>query len=272
MASISVVIRNKNEAENLRLVLARLRRQHTQPEDIIVVDNDSEDESRKYIKEFDATLVHLPAASFSYGRATNLGFEHCSTDLVLMLSSHSLPIGRHFIDDVCEPFTDPRVAGVRIPIASNTSELRKTATYQPLDQNSSAEEVFRRGPVASGSVLLHAAWLEYRFDESIQAAEDKEWALRVLRSGKYIMTVADAAYCYNKSFSSDGWLRKIKQEEAAGAAAASILPPASLKTFVKKALVSQRDVFKALAVELELYQFRRSLRRRTPKNGHDSPK
>lgn len=262
MASISVVIRNRNEGENLRQVLARIRQQHTQPQAIVVVDNDSQDHSRAYAQEFGASIVHLPEREFSYGRATNLGFEHCSTDLVLMLSSHSLPVGRHFIDEVCEPFADPRVAAVRIPIAANTAELRRLGTYPPLDQSSSAEEVFRRGPVASGSVILRAAWLQHRFDESIQAAEDKEWALRVLRSGKYIMTLADAAYCYNKSFSSESWLRKIKREEAAGAAAAKLLPQASFANVVAKTLLSQREVFRTLAVEAQLYLFRRNLRRR----------
>ena len=261
MASVSVVIRNRNEAENLRQVLVRIRRQHTQPHEIIVVDNQSEDASCKYIQEFGARLVHLPAAEFTYGRATNLGFEHCSSDLILMLSSHSLPIGKHFTDDVCEPFSDRRVAGVRIPIASNTSELRRLDTYSPLDQNSSAEEVFRRGPVASGSVLLRAAWLEHRFDESIPAAEDKEWAWRVLRSGKYIMTVADAAYCYARNFSQSAWVRKIKREESAGAAAAGILPSTSLKNVALKVAASQREVFRTLSVESELFVFRRSLRR-----------
>lgn len=264
MASISVVIRNRNEAENLRQVLSRLRRQHTQPESIVVVDNDSQDESRAIAREFGAEVVHLPEKDFTYGRATNLGFEHCSTDLVLMLSSHSLPIGRHFVDEVREPFADSRVAAVRIPIASNTAELKRLRTYPPLDQHSSAEEVFRRGPVASGSVILRAAWLEQRFDESIQAAEDKEWALRVLRTGKYIMALADAAYCYNKSFSSESWLRKIKREEAAGAVAARILPHASFAGVVAKTLVSQREVFRTLAVEAQLYFFRKNLRRRTP--------
>ena len=244
----------------MRLVLARLSQQSSAPHEV-VVDNESDDESRRYIAEFGAKLVHLPKGSFTYGRATNIGFENCTGDLVLMLSSHSIPIGKHFIDDACEPFSDLRVAAVRIPIAANTSELRKLYAFAPLDQNSSPEEVFRRAPVASGSVIRRQVWEQHRFNEQIQAAEDKEWALRVLRTGQYVMTVADACYCYARNFSKDSWLRKIRKEETAGSEAAGILPNASLKDVIARVLVSQREVFRTLSVESQLYFFRQNLRR-----------
>lgn len=262
MARISVLIRNRNEGENLRRVLGRLQQQHNQPSEIVVVDNESEDESRKYVQQFGAKLVHLPKNAFTYGKATNIGFENCSGDLVLMLSSHSLPISKHFIDDVCEPFSDARVAAVRIPIAANSSEIRKLDDQLPLDQHSTAEEVFRRGPVASGCVISRAVWAEYPIDERLKAAEDKEWALRVLRSGKYIVPVANAAYCYVRSFSTAAWLNKIRREEAAGLEAAGLVPRASWKDPIAAMIGGQREAFRKLRVEAELYAFRMNLRRR----------
>lgn len=262
MATVSVLIRNRNEADNLRRVLARLRQQYTQPCEIVVVDNDSEDESRRCINDFGATLVHLPKQAFSYGRATNVGFEHCSGDLVLMLSSHSLPIGKHFVDDVCEPFSDPQTAAVRIPIAANSSELRNLDAQVPLNSTSSPEEVFRRGPVASGCVIRRAIWLEHPVNEHLRAAEDKEWALRVLRSGPYTMSVANAAYCYLRPFSTAAWLKKIRREETAGFEAAGILPKASLKDLIQTAAAAQLESFRKIRIECGLYGFRKSLRRK----------
>lgn len=270
MARISVLIRNRNEGENLRRVLRRLRQQHTQPSEIVVVDNESEDDSRKYIQEFGAKLVHLPKNAFTYGKATNVGFENCSGDLVLMLSSHSIPIGNHFIDDVCEPFLDSRVAAVRIPIAANSSEIRKLDDQLPLDQNSTAEEIFRRGPVASGCVILRSAWAEHAINERLKAAEDKEWAMRVLRSGKYIMPVANAAYCYLRSFSTTAWLNKIRREEAAGLEAAGLVPRASWKDPVATLIGAQREALRKLRIESELYAFRLSLRRKIKPGGNSN--
>ncbi len=242
-------------------MLLRLQEQHAQNLEIVVVDNDSTDDSRQHIESFGCRLVHLPTGQFSYGRATNLGLEHCSGDLVVMLSSHSLPLGRFFIDEVTAPFSDPRVAAIRIPIAANTAELKNMGTFAPLDSTSGVEEVFRRGPVASGSVIRRSIWLTHRFDESLPGAEDKEWALRVLRAGNCVMPVVNAAYCYTRSFSPDRWVQKIRREETAGLQAAGIRPRVSLKDTVFSILAAQRDVFRKALVEAELYWFRTRLGR-----------
>jgi glycosyltransferase involved in cell wall biosynthesis len=261
MPSVSVLIRNRNEAGDLKRLLVRLREQHWDRLEIVVVDNDSTDDSRRLIAEYGCKLVHLPAGQFTYGRATNLGMDHCSGDLVMMLSAHSLPIGRYFIAEATTPFADPRVAAVRIPIASNTSELRNLQSAAPLDSQSCAEEVFRRGPVASGSVIRRSVWLEHRLDETLGGAEDKEWALRVLKTGGYIMPVVNAAYCYTRSFDQAGWIKKIRREETAGFEAANIRPKASFKNVVLSTLAAQRDVFRKARTEAELYMFRSRLNR-----------
>ena len=259
--SVSVLIRNRNEAADLRRLLVRLREQHVRDLEIVVVDNDSTDESRKHIERFGCRLVHLPAGQFTYGRATNLGLEHCSGDLVVTLSSHSLPIGRFFIDEVTAPFSDPRVAAVRIPIAANTAELKNMDSVAPLDPNSAVEEVFRRGPVASGSVIRRSIWLTHRFNEALPGAEDKEWALRVLRAGDCIMPAVNAAYCYTQSFPRANWIKKIRREEIAGMQAAGLRPRSSLKDTAFSIFAAQRDVFLKAFVEAELYWFRTRLGR-----------
>ena len=261
MFFVSVLIRNRNEGELLRLVLSRLREQKTNNLEIVVVDNDSTDRSRDYIRDFGCRLVELPAGQFTYGRATNLGVENCSGQLILMLSSHSLPIGTYFIDEVTARFTDARVAAVRIPMAANTSEFKNFSQFAPLDGTSTAEEIFRRGPVASGSVFRRSIWARHRFDETLIAAEDKEWAMRVLREGSYIMPIANAAYCYMRSFEPESWRRKLRREETAGFTAARICRVPSLKEAVLSTLSAQRDVFRKARTEAALYALRRRLYR-----------
>ncbi len=258
--TVSVVIRNRNESDHLRRVLARIAEQRMRPLEVIVVDNESTDDSRKWIAEAGAQLVHLPAGEFTYGRSTNLGFSHCSGDLMLLLSAHSLPVGRYFLDSVVEPFEDPRVAAVRIPIAANTAELQNLEKLAPLDANSPAKDIFARGPVASGSVVRRSVWLGCKVDEKLSAAEDKEWAMRVLRSGDYIMPVAHACYSYTRHFTPDAFLRKIKKEELAGFQAAGLATPASLKDLVKSTLVAPRDVMHKVRFNTEMYLLRRRLK------------
>ena len=260
MPAVSVVIRNRNEGEHLGRLLRRLNAMRTRALEIIVVDNDSTDDSRTLIDEHGATLVHLPAGQFTYGRATNLGFERARGDLVLMLSSHSLPVGTHFIDEVTAPFSDPTVAAVRIPIAANTAELRNLQTFQPLDRHSPLDAIYRRGPVASGSVIRRSVWLRHRFDESLRAAEDKEWAARVLAEGGWVMPVVDACYAYTKVFTHSSYLEKICKEERAGAEAAGLTPSTSCALTIKSSLVAFREAAWKVYSIWRLFFFRRGLR------------
>jgi rhamnosyltransferase len=265
MFAVSVLIRNRNEGEHLYRLLTRLRQQHGKILEIVVVDNESTDASRHYAQEFGCRLVDLPAKDFTYGRATNLGIEACKGDLVLMLSAHSLPLGNYFINEVTPPFSNPEVAAVRIPIAANTRELGGIVP-PPLNAESSIEEIFRRGPVASGCVIRRNVWLQHRFDETLGAAEDKEWAARVLRSGNYIMPAVQAAYCYNRSFGELSWIQKLEREETAGLIAGNIKPRVSLKTTVFSILAAQRDAMRKARLEAHLYFFRTRLSRKAMRN------
>jgi GT2 family glycosyltransferase len=257
---VSVLIRNRNEAACLRLVLPRLREQVTQPAEIVVVDNESTDESRQVAEQHQCKIVHLPAGEFTYGRATNLGFENCASPLVMLLSSHSLPLGTHFICDAIRPFEDPKVAAVRIPIAVNTAELEKVAQMRPLDGSSEAREVFARGPVASGSVIRRAVWERFRQDEKLGAAEDKEWALRVLRSGEgWVMPVANTAYAYVRRLDGPALLRKYQKEERAGLEAAGIHTPPHLGNLLKTSAALPRNAMAKVIFEWKMFLFRRGL-------------
>ncbi|MFN7921734.1 MAG: glycosyltransferase family A protein [Bryobacteraceae bacterium] len=258
--SVSVVIRNRNEGEHLRRLLERMKIWRTQPLEVVVVDNASTDDSRKIIEDMGARLVHLPEGQFTYGRATNLGFEHARGELVLMLSSHTVPLGRYFLEEVTEPFADPRVAAVRIPIAANTAELLKLGQIAPLDQSSAVKDVFARGPVASGSVIRRSVWLEHKVDEKLLAAEDKEWAMRVLATGKWIMPVVPAAYAYTKRFVGDAYLNKIRKEERAGFEIAGLRTPHSFVDLVKSVLVMPRDSWRQAREKIALHRFRAGLK------------
>jgi glycosyltransferase involved in cell wall biosynthesis len=260
MPTVSVVIRNRNEAVHLERVLRRLQEQRTPPLEVVVVDNDSTDGSRDLIRQYGARLVHLPAGQFTYGKATNLGFEHARGELVLMLSAHSVPIGTFFMDEVTAPFADARVAAVRIPIAANTAELRNFSKFAPLDQTSTLQEIYARGPVASGSVIRRSIWLRHRVDETLEAAEDKEWASRVLAEGGWIMPVANACYAYTKAFTHTGYLNKIRKEERAGARAAGLIPETDLPTLVKSTIVAFREAIWKVYSDWSLFYFRRGIR------------
>jgi hypothetical protein len=207
-----------------------------------------------------ATCIDLPAGEFTYGHATNLGIQRARGELILMLSPHSLPVGTCFLDEVMAPFRDPRVAAVRIPMTANTRELLTAGELPPLDRRSTPAEIYARGPAASGSVLRRSVWEQFPVDETLEAAEDKDWALRVLHDSEWIMPVANACYVYAKTYTREAWIRKLALEERAGLRSAGLRRDADWLHVVKTFVAGGRDLWNSVRTESALYRLRRHLR------------
>ena len=137
---LSIVIRCRNEAGSLRNVFAALRAQRCDFEwEVVLVDNESEDETRRIAEEFGARVVHIARQEFTYGKAINVGVSQSLGELVMLLSAHALPIGSYFLASAAAPFDDPQVAAARCLLVTSTRQLEKW--HQPKDiQYKSAEE------------------------------------------------------------------------------------------------------------------------------------
>jgi len=86
---LSVLIRCRNEGKSLRQVFDALKAQRCDFQwEIVVVDNESEDNTREVCHEYGARVVTLPRAEFTYGRATNFGISHSRGELILLMSAH----------------------------------------------------------------------------------------------------------------------------------------------------------------------------------------
>ncbi|GAA1824530.1 glycosyltransferase family A protein [Nesterenkonia flava] len=86
---ISVVIPVKDDAKELALCLAALGQQTRRPDEVIVVDNDSTDDSATVAAVWGATVLTctdpgIPAAS-------SHGYDHATGDLILRLDADCVP-------------------------------------------------------------------------------------------------------------------------------------------------------------------------------------
>jgi len=221
---LSIVIRCRNEAQSLRKALAALRAQQCDfAWEVVLVDNESEDESRKIAEELGARVVTISRREFSYGGAINLGVGQSRGELVMLLSAHALPIGSHFLSSAVEPFDDPKIAAVRCLLASSPRQLEKW--HQPKDiQYASAEEQRQAEsgaawvseyPTAACCVIRRAAWEEVKYDETLESNEDKLWASRVLARGYKIRCCAEAAWMYTRKYGRKDRLRRETRQHLA---------------------------------------------------------
>lgn len=169
--------------------------------EIVVVDNESTDDSVDMAKQYGARIVTLPEAEFSYGRAINVGIERARGEIVVLLSAHALPLGRHFLQSCAEPMAKPDVAAAKCHDVHH-SPVREW--YKPRDleyrtdqekQNAIKDrEWWTLYPIATCCVVRKSVWNDIRFDELLECSEDKHWASEVLKQGYKIHHCADAMW------------------------------------------------------------------------------
>jgi glycosyltransferase involved in cell wall biosynthesis len=88
MPSIAAVIVTRNRSEDLHKALTHLSKQSRKPDELIVVDDCSSDNTRNVASEFDASYVRLPRPQ-GYIDARNLACATANSDFVLSLDDDS---------------------------------------------------------------------------------------------------------------------------------------------------------------------------------------
>jgi rhamnosyltransferase len=218
---LSVVIRARNEAQYLRQVLKALESQQCNFQwEIIVVDNESDDETVELCKAYKARIISIRRDEFTYGRALNLGISNARGKLVLLCSAHSVPIGSHFFESAVTPFTDPRIAAVRCIVSSNYQQLGEWYTARDIQYSSYEDQKHIEAmtdwtsdyPSATCCVIRRSVWEMIPYDEHVEAVEDKLWASKVLSEGFKIRCRSEAIFIHiRKRGSLERW-RKERRE------------------------------------------------------------
>jgi glycosyltransferase involved in cell wall biosynthesis len=91
--TLTVIIPTFNRAPLLRLALEALTRQERSPDEVIVVDNNSSDNTQAVVREFESRLPlkYLVETQRGAAEARNLGIRHATGDVLA------------FTDDDCVP-------------------------------------------------------------------------------------------------------------------------------------------------------------------------
>lgn len=110
---ISVVIPTKDGADTVGELLARLFDQEQRFDlDVVVIDSGSRDGTLDVVKRFPVRLEQIAARDYNHGATRNLGIRASRGDLIVLLTQDAIPVDRHLLASLAEPFANPRVAGV----------------------------------------------------------------------------------------------------------------------------------------------------------------
>jgi glycosyltransferase involved in cell wall biosynthesis len=201
---LSILIRNLNEAQSLKQTLCALKKQHTDFEyEVVVIDNESDDDSAAIAKEMGCKVFTLKREAFTFGHSLNFGIEKCEGEFILILSAHVILLNEFFLDSIPKYFTDPTIAALRFVNAASGEHVQKGMQYGAASLSFSNDKNFvtdnwQHFIVNHCAAIRRSVWENVKFDEKIFASEDKLWCPEILRKGYLVLYNVPSFYVYIK--------------------------------------------------------------------------
>lgn len=185
---ISVVIRAKNEEFWLNSCLFAVANQDYPDIEIIIVDNESTDQTVAIAQSFGCRILTITDEQFNFSRALNMGIEAASGELIAMVSGHCIPIDDQWLARLAMHFRNKNIVatyGRQEPMPdSHPSDKRDLWTTFGEDRKLQNRDYFFHN---ANSMIRRDAWKELPFSEAIHGVEDRDWAKKIMRQGFQII-------------------------------------------------------------------------------------
>jgi rhamnosyltransferase len=218
---ISIVIRVKNAEEDLERCLNGILYQKIPKGhkiEIVVVDNESSDESEGVARKFGAKIVSILDNDFSWGRSLNHGINHSTGDIIIIISADAYAANNEWLIEMIKPLRDPSVAAIYgrqiarpdAPI-DEIVRIKKTFGMSTIIAKSLPQGFTRKGgvlPVSNACAAIRKiVWEDLKYDEEISGAEDVIWTYNVFLKGYSVVYNANACvyHSHNETFFRNSW-------------------------------------------------------------------
>lgn len=215
---ISVVVRAYNEAEHLPKLFHGLEHQTRRPDQTILVDSGSTDDTVACARRLGVDeVVDIPKSEFTFGRSLNLGCAAAVGDLIVIPSAHVAPVYDTWIERLTQPLElDPKVA---VAYGRQIGDARTRYSEQLIMQRWFPNESIPRQshPFSNNanSAIRRDLWESEPYDEGLTGLEDLDFAKRMLDRGWYVSYVAEAPVVHVHEETWRGVLNRYRREAIA---------------------------------------------------------
>ena len=184
---ISVLIRTKNESDNIEALLQKIHSQKEVEFEIIVVDSESSDGTPDIAKRYTNNIFTIPQTDFTYGYSLNYGISKSSGQFIAIISGDALPNSDYWLKELLAPFKNKLIGGVcgkQMPgTNAHVSVLNDyQTTYPDFSRIQSVVPFFSN----ANSMIRKDLWEQTSFDETMIASEDVAWVKSVQSKGYLI--------------------------------------------------------------------------------------
>lgn len=190
--TVSIIIRSKNEERWITHCLQAVSQQTYKDYEIILVDNNSTDDTVRKAREFPVKVVTID--EYTPGKSMNAGVRVSKGKYLVFLSGHCIPTGPQWLASLVAGFKDEKVAGIygrQQPMAFSSPQDKRDLTISfGLDRRVQWKDPFFHN---ANSVIRRDLWERYPFDETVTNIEDRLWAETVLANGYCILYEPEAS-------------------------------------------------------------------------------
>ncbi len=191
---ISIIIRTKNEEKWIANCLYAVSKQNHSNYEVIVVDNNSTDNTLNIAKEHRCKIVQVGDKEFNYSYALNKGIKASKGEYIVCLSGHCIPKNDRWLSNLVKNLEDEEVGGVygrQEPLPDSDSfDKRDLWITFGLDKKIQKKDAFFHN---ANSMIRRELWEKLPFDENMNGQEDRAWAKKVLSTGKKIVYEPEAS-------------------------------------------------------------------------------
>lgn len=200
---ISVIIPTLNACSELAELVFALRRQVVSPDEIIVVDSQSDDGTAELAEKLGTTVLRIDRKDFDHGGTRDMALRKSCGDVVIFMTQDAMPADERAIERLIAPLDDPRVAAVggrQLPKADARpfERLVREHNYPAASRIWGSEAIEDTGVRAFMisdvfAAYRRSAYLEVGgFDHPIMTNEDMLMVQKLLGAGYRIAYAGDA--------------------------------------------------------------------------------
>ena len=216
LVNCSIVIRAYNEEKHIRRLLEGIRQQTIKDVEIVLVDSGSRDGTVRIAESFDARIVRIPSAEFTFGRSLNLGMQAARGEFIVIASAHVYPVYPDWLESLLRPFEDDKIALTygkqRGPETAKFSEQQIYHQWYPDVGKPRQETAFCNN---ANAAIRKSLWEMNPYDETLTGLEDLAWAKWAKEQGYAITYVAEAEIIHIHHETPQGVFNRYRREAMA---------------------------------------------------------
>lgn len=211
--TLTLIIPTLNGGPLFRQVLEEVTGQSVKPDELLVVDSSSSDDTVRLAGEFGATVISIPRNEFDHGATRSMAVQKSRGEIVLFLTQDAVPVHRDVIRNILLPFRQSESVAIsygrQLP-APDASFFAATLRLFNYPEKSVVRTFAQRKELGLRTAFVSNSCAAYRrscleeqnyFPDDLIFGEDTCAAGKLLEKGYAIAYVAEAAVYHSHNYS-----------------------------------------------------------------------